>query len=134
MRWLQDADWRQAREKLEDKVGVLFGATGVDEAASKVGASVRDQAVEVKQGVLEAVENSISKSKDAVEEVKTLTSNAVKRAEAVAKEVARPESDVEKALRQRYEKNHMPTKTVSEALKERYLPLDRRDNTVLRGI
>lgn len=43
-------------------------------------------------------------------------------------------SDVEKALRERYEKPTGLSKTVEEVLEERYKPIDERDNTVLRGV
>lgn len=44
-------------------------------------------------------------------------------------------SPVAKALSQRYEKPEAKVnKTVAEVLKERYTPIDRRDNTVLRGL
>jgi MICOS complex subunit MIC12 len=43
-------------------------------------------------------------------------------------------SDVEKALRERYEKPTGLNRTVEEALEERYKPIDERDNTVLRGV
>jgi MICOS complex subunit MIC12 len=45
------------------------------------------------------------------------------------------QSDVEKALRQRYERRDGDlSRSVSEVLQERYRPMDKRDNTVLRGI
>jgi altered-inheritance-of-mitochondria protein 5 len=43
-------------------------------------------------------------------------------------------SDVEKALRERYEQPTGLNKTVEEVLEERYKPIDSRDNTVLRGV
>lgn len=43
-------------------------------------------------------------------------------------------SDVEKALRERYEKPAGLNRTAEEVLEERYKPIDERDNTVLRGV
>jgi len=131
VKWLQSADWGRAREKLEDKI---FGAPEVDESVEKAKAGVLERAAEAKKALADAVENGISKGKDVVDEIKNATGNAVKEVEAVANEAIQTESDVAKALRQRYEKNTAQTKTVAEVLKERYLPLDQRDNTLLRGI
>lgn len=43
-------------------------------------------------------------------------------------------SDVEKALRERYEKPTGLNRTVEEVFEERYKPIDKRDNTILRGV
>jgi MICOS complex subunit MIC12 len=44
-------------------------------------------------------------------------------------------SDVERALHQRYERHDGElNRSVDEVLKERYRPMDKRDNTVLRGV
>jgi altered-inheritance-of-mitochondria protein 5 len=46
-----------------------------------------------------------------------------------------PLTPVQKALRQRYQRPEAKhNKTVEQALQERYTPMDKRDNTVLRGI
>lgn len=46
-----------------------------------------------------------------------------------------PMTPVQKALRQRYQRPEAKhNKTVADALKERYTPMDKRDNTVLRGV
>ena len=123
VRWLQNADWDRARERAEDKVGMLMGASGADEAVERVKVAAQTKGAVVKEEIGEIVDRSIRKGKDIVGEVNTVGEDAVK-----------PESDVEKALRQRYEKAPAQKKTVSEVLKERYLPMDQRDNTVLRGI
>lgn len=123
VRWLQNADWDRARERAEDKVGMLMGASGADEAVERVKVAAQTKGAVVKEEIGEIVDRSIRKGKDIIGEVNTVGEDAV-----------RPESDVEKALRQRYEKAPAQKKTVSEVLKERYLPMDQRDNTVLRGI
>lgn len=43
-------------------------------------------------------------------------------------------SEVENALRERYEQPKGFEKTVEEVLEERYKPIDQRDNTILRGV
>lgn len=123
VRWLQNADWDRARERAEDRVGALVGATGADEAVERVKAAAQEKGAAVKEELGEIAERSISKGRDVVGEV-----------ESVVDDAAQPETDVQKALRQRYEKAPAKTKTVSEVLEERYLPMDRRDNTVLRGL
>lgn len=123
VRWLQNADWDRARERAEDRVGTLVGATGADAAVEKVAAAAQEKGAVVKEELGDIVEKSVSKGRDVVGEV-----------ESVVDDAAEPESAVQRALRQRYEKEPAKAKTVTEVLKERYLPLDQRDNTVLRGI
>lgn len=123
MRWLQDADWDRARERVEERVGVLAGASGAEAAAERARDAVVARGLEVKEEIGDIVERSIGKGRDVVGEVESVAGDAA----------VRPESNVEKALRQRYEKPAQ-TKTVAEVLRERYLPMDQRDNTVLRGI
>jgi altered-inheritance-of-mitochondria protein 5 len=43
-------------------------------------------------------------------------------------------SPVQKALSQRYQKPSPDTRTTAEILQERYVPMDKRDNTILRGL
>ncbi|KAL7823254.1 hypothetical protein V8C26DRAFT_385884 [Trichoderma gracile] len=43
-------------------------------------------------------------------------------------------SPVQKALNQRYQKPSPDTRTTAEILQERYIPMDKRDNTILRGL
>ncbi|KAL6889601.1 hypothetical protein HDV57DRAFT_333804 [Trichoderma longibrachiatum] len=43
-------------------------------------------------------------------------------------------SPVQKALNQRYQKPLPDTRTTAEILQERYIPMDKRDNTILRGL
>ena len=123
VRWLQNADWNRARERAEDRVGVLVGASGADEAVQRAKSAAQAKSSVVKEEIGDIVERGIAK-----------VSGVVGEAETVVDDTAKPESDVEKALKQRYQKVPPTTKTVSEVLKERYLPMDQRDNTVLRGI
>lgn len=123
VRWLQDADWNRARERVEERMGVLAGATGAEAAAERAKDVVVTRGLEIKEEVGEIVERSIGKGRDVVGEVESVAEDAA----------AKPESNVQKALRQRYEKPAQ-TKTVTEVLRERYLPMDQRDNTVLRGL
>lgn len=123
VRWLQDADWDRARERVEERMGVLAGASGAEAAAERARNAVIARGVEVKEEIGDIVERSIAKGRDVVGEVESVAGDAA----------VKTESNVEKALRQRYEKPAQ-TKTVAEVLRERYLPMDQRDNTVLRGI
>lgn len=118
VRWLQSADWGRARERAEDRVGVLVGTSGADVAVEKAVA----RGAEATEELGEIVERSIVKGKEAGD------------VDVVEDEAVRPESEVERALRQRYEKAPAEKRTVSEVLRERYLPMGQRDNTVLRGI
>lgn len=43
-------------------------------------------------------------------------------------------SAVEKALKERYDRPDGLDKSVEDALADRYVPVDSRDNTVLRGV
>ncbi|KAK0385043.1 hypothetical protein NLU13_7521 [Sarocladium strictum] len=53
----------------------------------------------------------------------------------IATDGLKPLTPVQKALRERYQRPEAKhNKTVEQALKERYTPIDKRDNTVLRGI
>lgn len=118
VRWLQGADWERARERAEDRVGVLVGASGADVAVERAVA----RGAEATEELGEIVERGIVKGKDAGD------------IDAVADDAIGPEGEVERALRQRYERAPARTRTVSEVLRERYLPMDQRDNTVLRGV
>lgn len=123
VRWLQGADLNRARERAEDKAGVLAEAVGADEAVERVRAAAVERVGPVVNGLGDMVDRSIATGKDVISEV-----NGTEVGGRVG------ETDVEKALRQRYEKGPVKPKTVSEVLQERYIPLSQRDNTKLRGI
>ncbi|CAI4212970.1 unnamed protein product [Parascedosporium putredinis] len=103
VRWLQTADWGQARERLEDRVGGLFVNEGVKETPSQAKADVYDQASQIKSGVLSALEEGLSKGKDVLKDARGLVSGRLQGTEAAVQEVDLPESDIKKALKQRYE-------------------------------
>jgi altered-inheritance-of-mitochondria protein 5 len=82
------------------------------------------------------VNQGIEKGKEVLEKVQDAAGLA---GAAVASTASSPvrtlrESDVERALRERYEQPTGMGRTVEEVLQERYTPIDKRDNTVLRGV
>lgn len=93
--------------------------------ATKVASNAEDKAVEAKGTLASAW----GKSKAAV-------GAAEDKIEAKLEGKGTPaESPVAKALSQRYEKPEIKVnETVAGALQERYIPIDKRDNTVLRGL
>jgi len=156
VRWVQGTDWRVVRERAEDRVAGLFGAslnggeikdmavaagkearsvvegmaTSVKDTAATASEVVKEESKAAKGKVVEAVERSKKVGKDVIGE-------AMGKAVEVEKKAAiklEGESDVEKALRQRYEKPQETKKSAKEILEARYTPIDKRDNTALRGI
>jgi altered-inheritance-of-mitochondria protein 5 len=130
VRWLQGADWNRARERVEERVGLLAEATGAEEAVGRVAAVAQAKGAEARRELGGMVESGLAKARDAVEDVGSLVVGGA------GAGVGEVEDGVKKALRQRYERAAAGTgtKTVSEVLQERYIPMDKRDNTVLRGI
>lgn len=146
-----------------DKVKAGAQATGSSVAATARDAyekaKARTLSVEeaAENKVLEArlrTERKVSKAedvaKDKADEAKGTLAAAWESGKGVAKDIAAnakatvgvaedgkvtPLTPVQKALHQRYERPEAKlNKTVAEALQERYMPLNDRDNTVLRGV
>lgn len=138
------------------------GAAGVSMAARDAYRSARSRSISVEEAaenkVLEGRLRAREKLGGAAEQVKEQSASLldrgrqaaqaiaskVKDAASVAEAEARSDLDaltsprmtpVQKALQQRYEAPGAEAKkTVEDALKERYTPMDKRDNTVLRGV
>ncbi|PQE26351.1 Ureidoglycolate hydrolase protein [Rutstroemia sp. NJR-2017a BBW] len=85
--------------------------------------------------VREAVQRGIEKGKDIAQKASAAVGLAEQKVEEkVLMSSAAPSSDVEKALRERFEGPSNLDKSVQEALEERYRPIDQRDNSELRGV
>lgn len=96
---------------------------------------IEETAAEAKEIVNTTLDQGREKAKEVVGRAK----NAVGLAEAQVEEMVGDKaksrlSPVQQALRQRYEKHSKETRTTAEILKERYIPMDQRDNTLLRGL
>lgn len=122
VRWVQRTDWIQVREDVESGVSRLWGGSeGAELASAKVAAAA--------QGAFDAARD---KSKEVINATLESGKEIVKRVEGGVQSTLTP---VQIALSQRFEKpDDKPKKTVEEALKERYTPMDKRNNSVLRGL
>jgi altered-inheritance-of-mitochondria protein 5 len=84
-----------------------------------------------------AVERGVERAHDFVERTKAAVHLAEERAEAKADAKLLHVSEIEKALAERYDsarREERMKRSVEEVLRERYTPVDKRDNTQLRGI
>ncbi|PNY23842.1 MICOS complex subunit MIC12 [Tolypocladium capitatum] len=116
---------------IEDKAleARLAGRRG----AARVESEVREKATEAQGVIASALDKGRGKAQEMVGKAKSAVGIAEDKAAAAAKGKAL--SPVGKALQQRYEKAEAEvSRTVAEVLKERYTPMDKRDNTVLRGL
>jgi altered-inheritance-of-mitochondria protein 5 len=178
VRWVQNKDWSEVRESLEDQVARLWGkeiqrsrdviqrsedqarprvqeavdrsrvaategahsaAAGVEHAGVKAReaadlASVKSkQAADYAGRTGGAVRGAVQKGIEKGKEVATAVGAALTTAKDDIKGAIEL-SEVEKALQQRYVGSSSIDQTVEEALAERYTPIDKRDNSVLRGV
>lgn len=97
---------------------------------SEVAGKGEQKAEAAKGSVLSAIGKGIEKGKEALGIAKATVVGAEQKVEAKLDATLSP---VERTMRQRYEKPS-GLKSVEETLAERYQPLDKRDNTVLRGL
>ncbi|KAL3960824.1 hypothetical protein ACCO45_005941 [Purpureocillium lilacinum] len=102
----------------------------------KAEAEAKKKASEAQGVIASALEKGRDKAHEVVDKVKTAVGLAEEKAAAAAATVdGKAQSPVAKALQQRYEKPEAKiNRTVAEVLQERYTPIDKRDNTVLRGL
>lgn len=153
-RWAQDTDWGEVRENLEEGVSTLWNrAVGRPEMSSKpteAGIETRDRQEKVQ--AVDAAESSpggsggvmasvLEKGKDTAQTMMGMVKSAVGMAKTETRTEGGNEAKlaeagpVEKALKQRFEKTPAEDKrSVAEVLRERYRPMDKRDNTQLRGL
>ncbi|PHH80834.1 hypothetical protein CDD82_1492 [Ophiocordyceps australis] len=127
---------------------------GAKEAGGRLESTVEDKALEAKRAGKDALERADAETRGKVAEAQSILGSAfargrdmIRRAVGMADgEQAAAKSPgsaadtsaknaVEKALRQRFEKRDARLeRTAADVLKERYMPMDQRDNTVLRGV
>ncbi len=97
-------------------------------------AKTETKATEVKGALASAWETGKEKARDLTEKAIAVVGAAEEKVEAKL-ESKLSVDPVTKALNQRFEKPEAKVnKTVAEVLQERYTPIDKRDNTVLRGL
>lgn len=110
------------------------------EVADKARAQVQSAGagtVDAARGALRnVVSKGIEKGKEVVSKAQEAVGLATEKVQSVShdKTSGLQESDVEKALRERYETPKGFDKSAEEVLEERYKPIGQRDNTVLRGV
>jgi len=107
--------------------------------ADKEAHKAEDKASEAKGALASAWEGGKDKARDLAEKAKAAIGAAEEKIDAglhgPRKATPTTLDPVAKALSQRYEKPEAKVnRTVAEVLNERYTPIDKRDNTVLRGI
>ncbi|CAM1500884.1 Fc.00g100460.m01.CDS01 [Cosmosporella sp. VM-42] len=147
VRWVQVTDWVQVRERLEDSAsrlwGSAFGTTDPAEEARRKLAPVAASLEEKNSQVAAAAKGAFDKAKAEGKNIITATKDAVGKAVGIAEDKSSQSLDktstssnpVQQALNQRFEKPEVRnSQTVAEALKERYMPMEKRDNSVLRGL
>ncbi|KOS20319.1 hypothetical protein ESCO_006258 [Escovopsis weberi] len=95
-----------------------------------------EKAAQAREVIAEAVEKSEQTARTAVRlaeaQVEEMVGDERGRVEQSNKERKRP-SPVEKALSERFGRTR-DTRSIQEVLRERYVPMDQRDNTLLRGL
>lgn len=101
--------------------------------AQKAENEARQKASEAQGAVASALEKGKEKANEVAGKVKSAV--GLSGAGAAPGTLALPTSNpVAKALDQRFERVGSDKRTVAEVLKERYTSMDKRDNTVLRGL
>ncbi|KAF4507977.1 hypothetical protein G6O67_004416 [Ophiocordyceps sinensis] len=104
---------------------------------SKAEDEARDKAAEDQGVIASALEKGRDKAQAMVAKVKTAVGMAEDEAAAAVTRAASGKglSPVEKALQERYQRADAKlNRNAAEVLRERYTPMDKRDNTVLRGL
>ncbi|OBT69597.1 hypothetical protein VE03_00881 [Pseudogymnoascus sp. 23342-1-I1] len=126
--------WKKAAEKgREVEQGLGLTETATEKALESAARKEAAKAVEVGEG-LRLTEQTVA---GAVKRTVTRGKEAVEQAFGTARgheEVDNGLTDVQKALRQRYNGSSAQNKTVKETLAERYTPIDQRSNSSLRGL
>jgi len=122
--------WASAKAKTERATAeTKSGAHEVADSIKNSGGTV-DAA---RGAVRDVISKGIEKGKEAIGKATAAAGLAEDKVAAKVKSSG-GSSDVEKALRQRYEKADALNKSPEEVLAERYTPTQKRDSTVLRGI
>lgn len=127
--------WKKAAEKgREIEKGLGLTAKATEDALESAARKEAAKAVEVGEGlrlteqtVAGAVKRTVARGKEVVEKA----IGSTKGHDEVEDDGL---TDVQRALRQRYEGSSALNKTVKETLAERYTPIDQRSNSSLRGL
>lgn len=121
-------------EAAENKI--LEARLRTNREVSRAEDGAKDKADEAKGALASAWENSKGIAKDIATRAKATVGAAGDKVEIKADGLVTPPlTPVQKALHQRYERPESKVnKTVAEVLQERYMPMEQRDNTVLRGL
>ncbi|EQL03755.1 hypothetical protein G6O67_004416 [Ophiocordyceps sinensis] len=125
----------RAESTVEDKA--LEAKLAGKRAMSKAEDEARDKAAEDQGVIASALEKGRDKAQAMVAKVKTAVGMAEDEAAAAVTRAASGKglSPVEKALQERYQRADAKlNRNAAEVLRERYTPMDKRDNTVLRGL
>lgn len=131
------------RSRAAARQGADQAAVGVNEAARKTidgadyaviktkeAAAAAPGAIDSARGaVRNAVNKGLEKGKEAVAAVGSAVHGTQSK---VSEKVG--QSEIEKALQQRYSGPAWADQSVEEALAERYTPMDKKDNSILRGV
>ncbi|KAL7948927.1 hypothetical protein V8C42DRAFT_232584 [Trichoderma barbatum] len=97
--------------------------------------AIEETATEAKEIVSATLDKGREKAKEIVGKAKTAVGLAEAQVQEMTGDKANSQlSPVQQALKQRYEKPSKDTRTTAEILKERYVLMDKRDNTILRGL
>lgn len=125
---------RSVEEAAENKA--LQARLNLKKEAHKVEDVAENKASEATGALASAWESGKDKAKDLASKAKAAVGAAESKLEPPADgQITPPLDPVQRALHQRFERPEAKVnKTVAEALRERYIPIDQRDNTVLRGI
>lgn len=162
VRWAQSTDWDEVRETAEETAARLLGIARestpssatishkaheaqhtlaeTTEAAKtrlfRAGNNAVDKAVEVQDRAKGAIASATEKGRHMVGKAKAAVHLAEEKIESAIDAKLLHVNEIEKALNERFEKPKVDpmSKSVEEVLAERYTPIDKRDNTRLRGI
>lgn len=122
------------REGLEERASRLLGITPaeVSEAVGQAEKKFAKDGAQVAAAAKEAFEKAKAKGQEVIAATLDNGKEVINKAEGGAVPTLSP---VQMALNQRFEKPEVQVnQSVEEALKERYKPMNKRDNSVLRGV
>ncbi|KAF7542711.1 hypothetical protein G7Z17_g11333 [Cylindrodendrum hubeiense] len=138
VRWVQRTDWVQVREGLEERASRMLGnapseaSAAVSQAEKKLAPLVKEGGAQVAAAAKEAFETAKAKGQEVIAATLENGKEVINKAEGGAVPTLSP---VQIALNQRFEKPEVQANlSVEDALKERYKPMNKRDNSVLRGV
>lgn len=129
----------RARDALADGAAAAAAATrsSVGQAAARTRDVARAKTGEAEEAAAGIWERGFRRGKEVAAQAKAAVGLAEEKAEKKVSELAGAVSDdVEKALQQRYQRNHeeVLNRDVDEVLAERYKPVEQQDHSKLRGV